>query len=268
MRRTAALATGLLVLSLASGCDSDEAPAAFTTASALADAAIAGTAQGRTASFTTDVSSGTLKSKGSGQIRFDGENTALSLVTDFIGEPLELRLADKTLFVKVPESSRGEIGDGKPWVRVSPDGTDPFSQVLGGSLDQLARQNDAERTLGQVKKAGKLTKAEQGDLTGTTAEHYWLDIDLEKLGTELPAGLSTDAINQLRGKVGHFPLELWLNKNNEPLQITLNLSPILTAAGAPDGASAKITTNYKNWGTPVDVNPPPPNQIGTLPTPN
>jgi hypothetical protein len=264
MRRTALLVTGLALLSLLSGCNGDETPVPFTTAATLADAAVAGIAQGRTAKFTTDVSTGTLKSKGQGQARFGGAGTTLALVTDFVGEPLELRLADKTLFAKVPSGSRGEIGDGKPWVRVSPDGTDPFSQVLGGSLDQLAKQNDAERTLAQVKQAGKLTKAERGEFDQVPASHYWVDIDLEKLGTELPAGLSTDAVAQLRGKVGQFPMELWLNDVHEPLQIVLDLSPILTASGAPDGTSAKITAHYTDWGVDVDVAPPSPDQVGEL----
>jgi hypothetical protein len=36
----------------------------------------------------------------------------------------------------------------------------------------------------------------------------------------------------------------------------LDLSPIL------QGGEARITTRYREWGVPVDVQPPPPGEVG------
>ncbi len=253
----------LLLAVLVSACDSEPAPPpAFADARALADAAAAGTIAAGSAKFNTDVSAGTVKSKGQGQARFVAAGTSLAMTTDFVGEPLDLRLVDKTLYAKVPEGS--QLGDGKPWVKVSPDGSDPFSQVLGGSLAQLAQQNDPARTLDEIRSAGTIAASERTTFDGVGAEHYRVDIDLAKLGTALPAGLSAEAVAQLHGKVGGFPVELWLDDTRRPLQIVVDLSPILTASGAPDGASARITAHYTEWGAAVDVQAPAADQVGQL----
>ncbi|GAA4546135.1 hypothetical protein [Amycolatopsis samaneae] len=252
------------VLLLGACAGDDDTPPAMTDAKALADAVRTGTIAGRSAKFGTDVNAGAVKSKGQGQARFAEDGTALAMTTDVLGDPLELRLTQGKLFAKVPEGSRGDES-GKPWIAVSPDGTDQFSQVLGGSLGQLAGQNDPLRTVGQLRAAGAITTAERVELDGTSVEHYWLKLDLEKLGGQLPAGLSAEAVAQLRGKAGAFGMELWVDDANRPRQIVLDLSPILTAAGAPDGASARITTRYTDWGSAVDVEPPPVEQVATTP---
>lgn len=252
MRKAAAV---LLLALLAGACSPASPPPAFGDARALADAATAATTSGGSAKFATDVAVGSVRSKGQGQARFGAGGTSQVLTTDFIGEPMELRLVAGKLYAKVPEGSRDQVGSGKPWVEVAPDGTDPFSQVLGGSLGQLAAQNDPAHTLGEIAAAGTIVSAERTDLGGTGAEHYRVDLDLAKLGADLPAGLSADEVGQLGGK---FPVELWLDDAHRPLQIVFDLSPILPGSGA------KITTRYTEWGGPVDVQAPPPDQVGTL----
>ncbi|MFI5608775.1 hypothetical protein [Amycolatopsis sp. NPDC051903] len=249
MRRTAVACAALLAVAACSG----EQPR-FADARALADAAVAATNAARSAKFTTDVSAGALVSHGQGQAEFGPGGTALVMTTDYVGEPLELRLVDRTLYAKVPESARDQVAGGKAWVRVSPDGSDPFSQVLGGSLAQLAEQNDPARTLAQVRTAGTLTASDATQLDGAAAEHYRVDVDLAKLGSQLPAGLPAGA--KLTTKV---LLDLWLDNENRPLQLVLDLSPVVSAQGG-----ARITARYSAWGSPVAVSPPPADQVGTL----
>jgi hypothetical protein len=255
MRKAAVV---LLLALLAGACTPASPPPAFSDARALADAATAATTSGGSAKFGTDVAVGSVRSKGQGQARFTASGTAQAMTTDFIGEPMELRLVGGKLYAKVPEGSRDEVGAGKPWVEVAPDGTDPFSQVLGGSLAQLTAQNDPAHTLGEIRTAGTIVSAERTDLGGVAAEHYRVELDLAKLGADLPAGLPADEVGQLGGK---FPVELWLDDTHRPLQIVLDLSPILKSA---DGAAAKITTRYTDWGAPADVQAPPADQVGKL----
>lgn len=261
MRRTALPAVVLVLGAMLGGCDGDSVT--FADARALADGATSAV-EGKTAKFTTDVTAGTMRSKSGGQARFASAGTALAMTTDFLGEPLELRLVDKTVYAQVPEASREEVPDGKPWVKITPDGTDPFSQVLGGSVDQLIEQNDPGRALDQVRRAGTLTGAEHADLDGVTTEHYRLDLDLAMLGTDLPAGLSAEAVGELRGNV-KIPMELWLDDAHRPLRVLLDLAPVLAASGVPDSAMARITTRYTEWGTQADIQAPPPDQIGEIP---
>ncbi|MDX3194504.1 hypothetical protein PV458_39425 [Streptomyces sp. MN03-5084-2B] len=250
MRKAAAV---LLLVLFAGACSDPPRRPAFDDARALADAATAATASGGSAKFGTDVAVGTVRSKGQGQARFGAGGTAQVMTTDFLGEPAELRLVAGKLYAKVPEGSRDELGTGKPWVVVAADGTDPFSQVLGGSLTQLAEQNDPAHTLGEIRTAGTIVAAERTDLGGVAAEHYRVDLDLARLGTDLPAGLPADAAARVGGK---FPVELWLDDLHRPLQIVLDLSPILP------GSDARITTRYSEWGTAVDIQPPPAGEVG------
>ncbi|MET8848191.1 hypothetical protein [Amycolatopsis sp. NPDC004625] len=247
MRKAAVV---LLAVLLAGACSDPPRPPAFDDARALADAATAATASGGSAKFGTDVAVGSVRSKGQGQARFGAGGTAQVMTTDFLGEPMELRAVAGKLYAKVPEGSRDEVGAGKPWIVVAADGTDPFSQVLGATLTQLTTQNDPAHTLGEIRTAGTIVAAERGRLNGVAAEHYRVDLDLARLGTDLPAGLPADAAS------GKFPVELWLDDTHRPLQIVLDLSPILP------GAEARITTRYSDWGTPADIQPPPAGEVG------
>lgn len=238
----------LLAALLAGACSEPPRRPAFEDARALADAATAATASGGSAKFGTDVAVGSVRSKGQGQARFGAGGTAQVMTTDFLGEPVELRQVAGKLYAKVPRDEAG-----KPWVVVAADGTDPFSQVLGTGLTQLATQNDPAHTLGEIRTAGTIVAAERGQLSGAPAEHYRIDLDLARLGTDLPAGLPADAAARVGGK---FPVELWLDETHRPLQIGLDLSPILP------GSEARITTRYSDWGTPVDIQPPPAGEVG------
>lgn len=246
MRKAAVV---LLLALLAGACSSPPPPPpAYTDARELADAATAATTSGGSAKFTTDVAVGSIRSKGQGQARFGAGGTAQVMTTDVLGEPMELRLVAGKLYAKVPESAR----EGKPWVAVAADGSDPFSQVLGGSLAQLAAQNDPAHTLGEIRTAGTIVSAERTNLGGVAAEHYRVELEPARLGTDLPAGLAPDSA----GRLGKFPVELWLDDAHRPLQIVLDLSPVL------QGSEARITTRYTEWGSPVDVQPPPPGEVG------
>ncbi len=258
MRRTALPAVVLVLGALLGACDAETV--SFTDARALADGVTAAI-DGKAAKFATDVTAGTMRSKSQGQARV----AALAMTTDFLGEPLELRLIDKTVFAKVPESAREDVPGGKPWVKVSPDGADPFSQVAGGSIDQLAKQNDPGRALDQVRRAGTLTESGRAELDGVSTEHYRLDIDMAALGNDLPAGLSAEALGELNGKLGKIPMEMWLDDARQPVRIVLDLAPVLAASGVPDAAMARIVTRYSEWGTQADIQAPPPEEIGEIP---
>ncbi|MEV6913290.1 hypothetical protein [Amycolatopsis sp. NPDC051071] len=262
MRRTALPAVVLVLGALLGGCDGDTV--SFADAHALADGTTAAI-DGKAAKFATDVTAGAMRSKSEGQAKVARAGTALVMNTDFVGEPMELRLVGKTVFAKVPESSREDVPDGKPWIKVSPDGSDPFSQVLGGSLDQLAKQSDPGRALDQIRRAGTLTGSEHADLDGVSTEHYRLDIDLAALGGDLPAGLSAEAVGELGGKLGKLPMEIWLDGAHQPLKVVLDLAPVLAASGVPDSAQARTTTHYSEWGTRADIQAPPADQIGEIP---
>ncbi len=262
MRRTALSAVVLVLGALLGGCDSETV--SFADARALADGVMT-VVDGKAANFATEVTAGRMRSNSQGRAKVARAGTALVMNTDFVGEPMEVRLVDKVVFAKVPDSSGADVPDGKPWVKVSPDGTDPFSQVVGRSIDQLAKQGDPGRSLDQIRRAGTLTGSGHADLDGVPAELYRLDIDMAALGGDLPAGVSSEEVGELDGKLEKLPMEIWLDDAHRPLRIVLDLTPILTASGVPDSAKARTDTRYREWGTAADIQAPPADQIGEIP---
>jgi len=177
----------------------------------------------------------------------------------------ELRLVSKTVYIKLPEQARAAVSGGKPWAKLSPDS--PAGKALGSSLDQ-AQQNDPTKFLDTIKQAGTITKSEQTTLDGQSATHYWIDVDFAKAADKFAsAGLSADQLKTLAGKVKTIPMELWLNSDQLPVQITEDLGAIVKAAGAPAAMQGmKMTMKYSDWGTAVDVQAPPADQVGELKT--
>ncbi|WP_020665003.1 hypothetical protein [Amycolatopsis benzoatilytica] len=258
MRGTVLAGVALLAVA-AGGCSS--APDRFTDARALADAVTAATLAGHTAKFSTEVTTGTTVSRGQGQAQFGQGGTSLSMTTDYVGEPLELRLADRTLYAKVPEAARDQVSGHRAWVRISADGQDSFSQVMGGSLLQLAEQNDPAYTVAQARTAGVVSSSDETQLDGAAAEHYRLTVDLTKLGAELSAGVPGEALTRL-GKQGvTVPLDLWLDARHRPMQLVLDLSPVAKAVG---GGVSVVKARYTDWGAPVSVGAPNSDEIGTF----
>lgn len=280
MRRTV-LATGAVALVLALGAcgnvvqgtptaagqqqvdtGQNGVSAAFSDANQLVAAAKAGTSKSKSAKFSMEGNFGGQATKASGQGRFDGDNSAMSMTMDMVGQQMEMRFLNKTLYVKMPAAAAA----GKAWIKLSADGSDPMSKALGGSLDKMSGQSDPTQVLDQISKAGKITKSEQTTLDGKPATHYTVDVDFAKLADQqAPGGLPAAAAEQLKGKNVHFPIDIWLNSDQLPVQIKMDMTPMMTALGAPGSAAAAgmvMTMHYSDWGTPVDVQAPPADQVG------
>jgi hypothetical protein len=278
--RRAVLATGAVALVLALGaCGSvvqgtptaagpqadtgqNGVSAAFSDANQLAAAAKAGTSKSKSAKFAMEGNLGGQATKASGQGRFDGDNSAMAMTMSLAGRQMEMRFLDKALYVKMPAAA----ATGKAWIKLSADGSDPMSKALGGSLDKMAGQNDPAQTLDQISKAGKITKSEQATVDGKPATHYTVDVDFAKLaGQQAPGGLPAEAADMLKGRNAHFPIDIWLNSDQLPVQIKMDMTPMTTAISAPDSAATTgmtMTMHYSDWGAPVDVQAPPADQVG------
>jgi len=229
----------------------------FTNANQLVAAAKEGTNKSKSAKFTMRANLLGQSVKSTGQGRFDGANSAMAMTIDTSMGQMEMRLVDKTVYMKLPGAQAAQLGNGKPWLEIDSNGDAPASKVLSGSLS-AAEQNDPSKTLEQI-------KSEQTTLNGEPVNHYTLDLDFAKTAGQLPGGLSDQAMGSLKGKNVHIPMELWLNAEQLPVQIVMDMGPLMQAAGTPtQGGDSKMTVTYSDWGTPVDVQAPPADQVGSL----
>jgi hypothetical protein len=239
----------------------------FTDAIQLASASKQGTEKSKSAKFTMEGAAGGQSVTATGAMAFDGANTKFSMTSTAAGQTTEMRMVDKVMYIKLPAEEQQQMGTDKAWAKISADGTDPVSQTLGGALSQSAEQSDPGKMLDQISKTGRIISSEQTELNGEQVNHYKVELDVAKavdqFTGQVPAAARDKLTEMLKGKDIKIPAELWLNKDNLPVQVTMDQGPMMQALGAPSG-DAKFTMKYTDWGTQVDVTAPPADQVVDL----
>ncbi|MFG1639705.1 hypothetical protein ACGFMK_05420 [Amycolatopsis sp. NPDC049252] len=239
----------------------------FTDAIKLASASKQGTEKSKSAKFTMESSVGGQSMTASGAMSFDGANTKMSMTSSAAGQETEIRILDGAFYIKMPAEQAKQLGSGKQWIKFAPGGDDPFSQMLGSS-SQSAEQSDPSKILDQVSKTGRIVSSDQTELNGQKVNHYVVEMDVAKSVDEftksMPEATRAKVAETLKGKDVKIPAEFWLDKDNLPVQVTMDQGPLMQAMGVPGADSSKFTMKYTDWGTQVDVVAPPADQVADL----
>ncbi|MFD5249457.1 hypothetical protein ACFWIW_33255 [Amycolatopsis sp. NPDC058340] len=230
------------------------------------------TKKAKSSKVTMESVAGTEKQSMTGQGLYDGENTKFSMTMDSDGKKLEAVFVDNALYFKLDASDQAEMKTDKSYVKISADGQDPLSQMLGKIMSKAIKDSDPSRTLEQVSKAGKITKSDQVELNGELTNHYVVEIEVEKaialiageVGIPLPPEVQKQLDAKLKGKNVTIPTELWLNADQLPVQVVSDQTAFMKAMGVPGDGVAKSTVKYTDWGSPVEVTAPPADQVGDL----
>lgn len=285
MRKTTLVAAGAALMLTLTACSGNSAtgtaePAAadgqsqsaglaspFTDAVQLASASKQNTVKSKSAKFTMEGSAAGQTLSATGAMAMDATDTRFSMTSTAAGQTTEMRLVDKVMYIKLPAEEQKQLGTDKGWAKISADGNDPFSQALGGALSKSAEQSDPSKMLDQISKAGRIISSDQTELNGEKVNHYKVELDVAKavdqFTGQVPAATRDKLTDMLKGKDIKLPAELWLNKDNLPVQVTMDQGPMMQALGAPAG-DAKFTMKYSDWGTQVDVKAPPADQVVDL----
>lgn len=240
----------------------------FTDAIQLASASKQGTEKSKSAKFTMEGSAAGQTMSATGAMAIDGANTKFSMTSTAAGQTTEMRLVDKVMYIKLPAEQQAQMGTDKSWAKISADGTDPVSQAMGGALTQSAEQSDPSKMLDQISKTGRIISSDQTELNGQQVNHYKVELDVAKAVDQftgsVPAATRDKIAEMLKGKDVKIPAELWLDKDNLPVQVTMDQGPMMQAMGVPSASESKFTMKYSDWGTQVDVTAPPADQVVDL----
>lgn len=240
----------------------------FTDAVQLASASKQGTEKSKSAKFSMEGSVAGQTLSVNGVMAFDGANTKFSMTSTAAGETTEMRMVDKVMYIKLPAAQQQQMGTDKAWAKISADGTDPISQAMGSAMSQSAEQSDPSKILDQISKTGRIISSDQTELNGEQVNHYKVELDVAKaidqFTGQVPESARAQLTDKLKGKDVKLPAELWLNKDNLPVQVTMDQTAMLKALGMPGGTESKFTMKYTDWGTQVDVAAPPAEQVVDL----
>ncbi|MEV6910297.1 hypothetical protein [Amycolatopsis sp. NPDC051071] len=238
----------------------------FTDALGLVEAAKQGTRRAKSSKATIDGTVEGAKVEGTMLALYDGEASKLSAKLTAGGEQVEMRLVDQALYVQIPEGERAQLKTDKSWAKIPLNSDDPQAKSFGKAMSKSFEMGDPAKVLELVEKTGRIVRSEQTRLDGVPVNHYFVEFDAKKqlnlfFGDDLPADKRAEIEKRLEGKDLRIPAELWLNAEQLPLKLTTDMAGFRKSLGKSDG-EAKSTYVYSDWGTTVEVTPPPATEVG------
>lgn len=230
----------------------------FEDASTLADAASQSTSAKKSAKFdmTMEFGGQEIETKGEGEFGGEPKISMTMSMPGGGGQEIETRMIGKTVYMNM----------GGNWMKTSLD-------QLGQGGAQSAEMNDPTKLLEFAQKAGKITGSEKTTLNGEPTTHYTIDLDFQKLSQEAGqlTGASKDMLEGIDAKV---PMEVWLDGDELPVKMTMDMGEMMKKVAEKAGGNASqmaqggmtMEMNYSDWGTPVNVEEPPADQVQEMPT--
>ena len=213
---------------------------------------------------------GSFRTTSQGVVDFANEEAAYTMDLSMFGA-FEVRQVGNVMYQKFPEDSRSEMPGGKPWVKIDLDTLyreqyeESLSELQGGTIGSPVGQ--LEYLKGVSESVDKLGVEE---VRGTETTHYRAEIELAK---SLDTPQLKQAYEQTYGRAatGNVPVELWLDAQDRVRRFQMSLSvPVPedpasqvniqeSTAGEPvTEALVTVVEELYDFGTPVEVSPPPP----------
>ncbi|WP_051722903.1 hypothetical protein [Streptomyces albus] len=213
------------------------------------------TAEARTAEITliTEVETGEEDAvlRGSGVI--DLKRGTSDMVLKAPGTRIEQRTVDGVVYQKRPAGQREQLPDGKTWMSYD-------LRKLGAQAGTGAQIADPASTLAYAKGITEkdVEKIGEETLDGVSTTHYEVAVDVRSLvrNNELMGEALEDTVGST------LPLHIWLDDEGRLRQQTMELDINASGAGgersaSPDEVSVATTLKLGEFGTEVDVEPPP-----------
>lgn len=197
----------------------------------------------KTYSFTGEAAGASM----SGQMRVDGDGTAMAIRTTVQGDEVDLRLIDGVMFM----GGFPDLPAGKTFVKIDPEGDDPMSRMMGPMLSQMAEAADPTASLAGI--AG-LTAEVIEVKDGTTTYEVTVSVDQQ-------LAMAKERLEDMG--MGDTPLPTSVMK---PLTVRQTIGPDDLPITSELVGSEDLTMNltYSGWGEPVDVVAPPAAKVATF----
>ncbi len=177
----------------------------------------------------------------SGQARFS--DAGMEMKASSTGaQAMELILVGKAMYLKSPD-----LGTGDQWVKI--DLSDPNS-LFG----MIGKATDPEVMFTAMESPKKLELLGSEDVDGVSTNHYRITLDPTQYlkAMEFPAAMASMLPQEL-------VTEMWVDGDNLPRKFAQNLD--VPAVGGGAGSTSTTEGTYSDFGTDVDIEAPPADQV-------
>jgi hypothetical protein len=235
------------------------APAAAANLVDLAKSLGDKTAEASTAHMKLTADAAGVSMTGEGDLKFGASDAAISMDLNTSEGSISMVLLDGVLYMKLPQ----ELTPGKPWIKIDSTTNSAMAKALGSMNEQLSKSVDPRATLQEFQKAGEITDSKEEEIDGKKVTHYTINVDLQKMvDQQTDPDAKAEMQKAIDAGMKNMPVEVWIDEEGLPARFA-------TEMAAPNGtggtAKVKMRADYTNWGEPVDIVPPPADQIGELP---
>lgn len=230
----------------------------FSNAGGLADLVSKNTEKAKTSKMSMTMDMGSMKMTMNGEAEYNGPDSKMKMTMNTMGQNMDMVYINRTIYMKMPMGGQA----GKPWVKMS---ADQLSKAGNTDLSKQMQQSDPSHFLDMLEKNGKILSKTPDQVDGQTATKYAAEVDITKMmasvGEKTPPGVDMS-------KIKPIPMNVWLNSDNLPLQIEMDMGAMMKQIGQSSGQKmpagmdkAKMVAKYSDWGQPVNVQAPPASQV-------
>lgn len=197
---------------------------------------------------------------GEGDIKFGDADAAMTMDLSTAEGDMSMVLLDGVMYLKLPQ----EVEPGKPWIKIDSSSDSELAKALGSVTEQMSKNADPRATLEQFEQAGEITDTKEEELDGTKTTHYTIKVDVQKMADNQEDATLKEAMQEaIKAGLKDFPVDVWVDEENLPVRIALEMP-------APDPTTGQtmnvgFQVDYTAWGEPVDITPPPADQVAELP---
>jgi hypothetical protein len=197
-----------------------------------------------------------------GLIRYDPAGSSMQLTqrvqTASAPAPIEMVmivLPDQA-YVKPPPDAG--MPPGKPWLRIQPNSPDPVSQQFAGLVQSVRENADPTQSFVQFGDAATIVESTEEPLDAVRTVRYRVRVDVARAAAREPNPAARMALQEtVQAGISTVESTIWLDERNRPLRVLVQ-QPLPAGQG-----SYTLDARYRDWGLPVEINPPPADQVAT-----
>jgi hypothetical protein len=211
---------------------------------------------------TVTLSAGPDRQSVEGEGVVDLRHNASDLVYEVDGRHVTERHIGNVMYVKPAVANRARLLHGKSWGRI--DYAAVAETATGLSMSELGGNNaDGRDVLTSMEALGDVEKVGTESIDGVTVTHYRASLDPSKRNISPRARA---ALGKVLTKVGTrlLPLDVWLYDSGLIRRLRTRQLIDLPASAPADRVMSTTTLDYSDYGTKVDIKPPPAGQTYDL----